>query len=241
VTRSSRVTSRSTPPSSSGRSRRSPPTRQEPLYALFILDDPGKFRVWAVLDKSKKDLLYYDVLYFDLDGSGDLTEKGKRFQGTYNASGLESGTALPIKVGKVPVPGTGIVHTEFVVYTVPKADWKGIWFGLRWAGEVGMSGGYHQTGYDLTSWGKTKETAPVFRPTPNGPLSFAIWGRPTLRAGRPDRVSFLVGNKGSGPDTLCPVPETFIVPEKDRIYATVIAKDASGKEVKLRTEIKGHC
>lgn len=33
-----------------------------PLYALFLLDPAAKVRVWAVLDKSKADLPYYDVL-----------------------------------------------------------------------------------------------------------------------------------------------------------------------------------
>jgi hypothetical protein len=59
--------------------------------------------------------------------------------------------------------------------------------------------------------------------------------------GEATSISLVVGNKGSGPDTLCPVSETFLQAGKDRIFATVIAKDASGKEVRARTEIKGHC
>jgi hypothetical protein len=63
---------------------REPKYISKPQYALFIFDPQAKFRVWAVLDKSKPDLPYYDVLYFDKNGNGDLTEAGKRFVGHYD-------------------------------------------------------------------------------------------------------------------------------------------------------------
>jgi hypothetical protein len=206
----------------------------EPLYALFILDDPGKFRVWAVLDKSKKDLDVYDVLYVDGNGNGDLTEKDERFEGKRDSQG-----GVEFVVGRVEVPGTGIAHRNFTLGTVPSC--KGVWFELWWENKDQMCGGHGPAGYDNTSWGKTPEKAPVFRPTPHGPLSFAIWGDGKLALGRATRLSLLAGNKGSGPDTLCPVRDTFLVAGKDRIFATVIAKDAAGKEVKLRNEITEHC
>src|SRR5262245_24313815 len=58
----------------------------EPRYALFILDPAGTFRAWAVFDKSKAELPYYDVLYFDMNGNGDLTDAGERFVGKYDES-----------------------------------------------------------------------------------------------------------------------------------------------------------
>jgi hypothetical protein len=213
----------------------------QPLYALFVLDDAGKFRAWAVLDKSKKDLAYYDVLYFDKNGDGDLTAPGKRFTSKYDESQKAYGMALEIVVGDVPVPGTDVVHKNFRVSTVMKAGWKGFWTGLDWAGKGEVSGGYGACGYDLTVWSESAAKAPVLRFSPNGPLSFGIWGDGKLGLGGATRVSLIVGNKGSGPDTLSVVDDNFLTPGKDRIFATVIAKDANGKEVRAKTEIKGHC
>jgi hypothetical protein len=65
----------------------------KPLYALFLMDTEGRSRHWAVLDKSKSDLAYYDVLYFDTNGNGDLTEISKRFVGKYDKS-LEPAGAI---------------------------------------------------------------------------------------------------------------------------------------------------
>ena len=62
-----------------------------------------------------------------------------------------------------------------------------------------------------------------------------------LPLGEATRVNFLAGSWGSGPDTLCVVDEHFLVPDKDRLFATIIAKDAGGREVMERTHIKGHC
>src|SRR5262245_57369172 len=68
-----------------GRSiRKEPRYVAQPRYALFVLDPKGEFRVWAVLDKSKADLAYYDVLYFDKNGDGDLTDPAERFVGKYD-------------------------------------------------------------------------------------------------------------------------------------------------------------
>ena len=96
---------------------------------------------------------------------------------------------------------------------------------------------------DTTIFSKSLETAPVLRPTILGPLSFAIWGKDdvALPIGEETRVFFLVGNRGSGPDTLSAVSEDFLDPATDRIIATLIARDREGKEVQTRNEIKGHC
>jgi len=74
----------------------------QPRYALFVLDPAGKFQVWAVFDKSKAELPYYDVLYFDRNGNGDLTDLGERFVGKYDKSLAAAGMAMTIRVGKVP-------------------------------------------------------------------------------------------------------------------------------------------
>ena len=217
----------------------------EPLYALFIFDRAGKSRVWVVLDKSEADLEYYDVLYFDKNGNGDLTDDGERFTGKYNPAGEPAGIALLIRVGEFKVPGTDLIHTNLEFSTVPKKDRRGIWFRMKWNGKDEVSGGYSRIGIETTVYGKSAEMAPVLRPTVEGPLSFGIytWGpeKLTLKIGSESKVYFTVGNNGSGNDTLCGVSENFLVPGEDLIVATLIAKDDEGKEVTTRNEIKGHC
>jgi len=214
----------------------------QPLYALFLMDAKGSSHHWAVLDKSKIDLPYYDVLYFDLTGTGDLTLPSNRFVGKYDKKLEPAGMGLTIRVGDVHVPGTDLVHKNFLISTTPKSNWKGIWFRMNWAGKTEMSGGYNRVGFDTTQYARTPETAPVLWPCPHARLSFGVWGeRPLLAMGQPTQVNFIVGNCGSGPDTLCVVDEHFLMPEKDHLFATLIAKDSNGREVRHRTPIQRHC
>lgn len=215
----------------------------EPRYALFILDASGKFRAWAVFDKSRAGLPYYDVLYLDMNGSGDLTESGKRFVGKYNESLEPAGMAMTIRVGKVPVPGTKLVHADLLFCTVPKKDRSGFWFRMKWDGQDEVSGGYGKVGIDTTVYTSSAKTAPILRPTPLGPLSFAFWqpAPVVLPIGKETDVNLVVGSAGSGPDTLCSLSEHFLLADKDLIVATLIAKDPDGKEIRTRNEIKKHC
>jgi hypothetical protein len=215
----------------------------KPLYALFLMDADGRSRHWAVLDKSKSDLPYYDVLYFDTTGNGDLTETSKRFVGKYDKALEPAGMGLTIRLGDLHVPGTRLVHKDFLISTTPKSTWKGIWFRMKWDGKTEVSGGYNRVGFDTTQFSPAPRTAPVLWPCPHAELSFGIWGEANLALpiGEATHVNFLVGNWGSGPDTLCVVDERFLVSDKDRLFATVMAKDASGREVTERMQIKGHC
>lgn len=217
----------------------------EPQYALFIFDRAGKTRVWVVLDKSKADAEHYDVLYFDKNANGDLTEDGERFAGTYNESGEPAGIALLIRVGDFAVPGSDLVHQDLQFSTVPKKGRRGVWFRMKWAGKDEVSGGYSRVGIQTTVYGESAATAPILRPTVEGPLSFGIytWGpdEQVLKIGEETKVYFILGNRGSGSDTICGVSENFLVPGEDRIVATLIAKDQNGSEVTTRNEIKGHC
>lgn len=223
--------------------RKEPAYVAPPLYALFVLDLAGDFRVWCVLDKSRPDLAYHDVLYIDLDGDGDLTEPGEKFTGTYDEKGAAAGMALAIRVGDIAVPGTDLVHTKFLVSTVRKQDRKGVWFRMNWAGRQEMSGGYGRLGMNTTAWRPTAAEAPVIRPCPDGPLSFATWGDDeiALSPGSFAHVNVIAGNAGSGPDTLAVVDEKFLDLERDELWVTVVAKDASGNEVTEASRITSHC
>jgi hypothetical protein len=215
----------------------------KPLYALFLMDAEGRSRHWAVLDKSNPDLPYYDVLYFDTTGNGDLTEASKRFVGKYDKSLEPAGMGLTIRLGALKVPGTELVHKDFLISTTPKSGRKGIWFRMKWNGKTEMSGGYNRIGFDTTQYSPSPKTAPVLWLCPAAKLSFGVWGDAnlTLPIGEATQVNFLVGNWGSGPDTMCVVDEHFLVSGEDRLSATIIAKDAGGREVRERSQIKEHC
>jgi len=209
-----------------------------PRYALFIFDPQARFQVWAVLDKSKAALPYYDVVYFDKNGNGDITESGERFVGMYD----ENNKILSIRVGDLNVPGTKLTHTDLRFITVEPHGYKGFWFGMKWNGKVAVDGGYGKDGTVLTSYAASIDKAPVLRPTPLGPLSFRSWEeKVTLPIGKARDIQFGVGNPGSGRDTFCSVDEHYLIPSKDVLVATLIARDRKGQEIRSRTEIKKHC
>ncbi|HLQ38827.1 MAG TPA: hypothetical protein VK348_13545 [Planctomycetota bacterium] len=214
-----------------------------PRYALFVLDLAGKYRVWAVADKTSADADYYDVLYLDLNADGDLTQADERFVGKFDAKLVDAGMGTTIRVGTITVPGQQLEHTKFLLSTSPKKGRTGFWFRMLWAGKQEMSGGYAPVGEDTTEWGETPAKAPILRPCPFGPLTFAAWGerKLELRAGNDTHLNILVGCAGSGPDALAVVDEKFLDLERDELNVTVIGKDADGREVKATTRIKKHC
>lgn len=214
-----------------------------PRFALFVFDLAGTHRVWAVADKSSAAAEYYDVLYLDLDGDGDVTSTEERFVGKVNPKAAAAGMAMAIRVGDVPVPGTDLVHKDFLVSTSPKAGRSGFWFRMKWNGQTEMSGGYSLAGIDTTVWGDAPKTAPVFRPCPDAPLHFATWGEAelTLTAGGEAHINVVAGNRGSGPNTLAVVDERFLDLTLEELTVTVIAQDKHGERVSLTSRIQEHC
>jgi hypothetical protein len=210
-----------------------------PRYALLVFGPKGDTRVWAVLDRSKPDLPYRDVLYFDRDADGDLTDPDERITSTYVERRARAGMAVVLHVGDFAVPGTDLVHRGLEFATVPKKGRKGVWFRLRWNGEHRLMCGNARVGMDSTIWAESPKDAPVLRPTPRGPLAFAIWSGHVLRRGVDSRVNVYVGSAGSGPDTHCAVDNDFLDLERDRVTLTVIAKNARGEEVRGHGRLTG--
>jgi hypothetical protein len=214
-----------------------------PRWAFFVLGPTDKAVVACALDKSSKDGKHWDVLYFDRDGDRDLTDADERFTGKYNEAGAAAGLALAIKVGDYAVPGTPLVHKNLRFSTVPKTG-EGIWFSMDWNGKVFVCGGFDRMGQNCTQWGTEAKTAPVLVPTVTGPFAFAFFspgGDVEIMRGHEEHVSLMVGHPGSGPDTLCPVSEELLDLGRERIVATVIGKDANGKELQVASPIQEHC
>ncbi len=222
---------------------REPTYVADPLHALFLFGPSGQARMWAVLDRSKKELPYHDVLYFDLNANGNLTDAGERFTAKYDEERAKAGMAITFKIAELPVPGTDWVHESFRISTVRKKGRKGIFFVMKWRGREDMSGGYGLLGSDVTRWTGSARTAPIIRPNPMGPLSFATWGDEeiVMPVAGETHVNVVAGNRGSGPDTLAVVDENFIDLEVDALWVTVIGRDEHGKEVRARSRITEHC
>jgi hypothetical protein len=214
----------------------------DPLYAKFILDAAGKFQVWAVLDRTKADLPYHDVVYFDRNGNGDLTEKGERFLGEVEKQ-KDGSARVMVEIGEVPVPGGDLVHSDMSIYTAVGRKIEGVPFTMKWAGEERITGGYRSCSRDYTVWGKSAAEAPVLRPAVGGTLSFAISASEelSLPIGEETNVYLRIGNRGSRDDTLCAVSKSFLDLEKDKLTVTVIAKDKNGKEIRHINRIQGSC
>lgn len=217
----------------------------QPLYAQFRFGPRGEVSMWAVLDKTRANLAYYDVLYLDKNANGDLTDEGERITGKYDAKRAKSGLGLSLRIDKLAVPGTDEVHEKLLVSTIRKKGRTGIWFRMQWRGKVEISGGYAPVGTNTTDWSHTATDAPVLQPTAKGPLAFALYGwgesEVKLKIGGNDKAYIMVGNRGSGPDTLCAITEDYLDLTKDKLTVTLIARDKDGKEIRSRTRIKEHC
>ncbi|HET6162142.1 MAG TPA: hypothetical protein VFG37_00630 [Planctomycetota bacterium] len=214
-----------------------------PRYALFVLDEAGRFKAWAVFDKSSADAPYYDVLYFDKNGDGDLTAPDERFAGVRDAKLADAGLEMLIRVGDVSVPGTTRVHKGLRFATSPKAGRKGFWFDMNWFGATEVSGTYGPVGIDTAEFADSPANAAVVTPDPNGVLAFGLWmAAPVeLAIGEATHVSLIAGNPGVGPNALAAVDEKFLDLEKDELIATVVAQDAKGGLVETTTRIRQHC
>ena len=214
-----------------------------PRYALFVLDEEARFRCWAVFDKSTPDAPYYDVLYFDRNGNGDLTEPAERFAGKRDAAMADAGLEMLVKVGDVPVPGTERVHRGLRFSTSPKKGRTGFWFDFRWDGKTQVSGSYGPVGLDTAEFAESAATAAILHPDPNATLSFGLWMESPVKipVGGEAHLNVIAGHAGLGPNSLAVVDENFINLDRDELLATVVAKDAQGKEIETTTRIKKHC
>lgn len=225
----------------------------KPLYALFLLGPSDKFRVWAVLDKSKRGISYYDTLFLDVNGNGDLTDPGERFTGKYEPHKK----SMVIQAGNIRVPGSKLHHSYFTFLTAK--DQKGAYFSIKWDRKIEVSGGHSLVGGNYTTYADSAESAPVLHPTPGGPLGFALleFGGdceevltakkervvriPKLKIGRDTSIRVLIGNPGSGPDTLCAVWDEAFSYGEDVTKVTLIAKDQKKREVRTTSSIPGPC
>jgi hypothetical protein len=200
---------------------------KRPLYGLYVFGPRATTRVWAVLDKSEEGKTEYDVLYFDRNANGDLTEPGERLTGSGQ-----------IKVGTFKDPATGDVHENLTISRRPDGS---IFLRLIWKGKEPIMGGYAEDPGPYCQFAESPEQAPILWPGAEGPLGFQRWifDKEFPIGGSGDARVFL-GHQGIGPNTFCAVTQEFLPPDIP-VLVTLIYKDGEGKERRSQNELRERC
>ena len=216
---------------------------KEPRFGLYAFGPKATTRVWAVLDKTDERSEVYDVLYFDLNANGDLTEKGERFVGKVKGSGADATVEFPI--GSFTDPSTKETHTELSI-SARGGDRARVFLRMKWKQKHHVRGGYATLPGPYTRFATTLKKAPVLWPGADGPFSFQEWiaspGRKEteLTIGASDDMRVFLGQAGRGPNTFCAVSDTFL-PKDVSVVATLIYTARSGKEQRVRSLLKERC
>jgi len=84
--------------------RKEPVYGKSPKYCLVAFGTEAKFRVWLVIDG--------DALYVDLNGNGDLTDKGEKFKLVIDARGYSE----TCQIGEITNPQSKQVHKDMTAY-----------------------------------------------------------------------------------------------------------------------------
>jgi len=206
-----------------------------PRYALLLVGTEGKTRIWMAMDKSKAAGDLYDVFYLDRDGDGNLGEEGERVAAPVNAK-----DGIDFRLGKVEIPEAKVLLEDIQVTNYPMGKTRINLITFRMDGKVTLYGAYGPNGTYL-QFGESPEKAPILHAAPSGVLSFMHMGPEEMKIGEEDSVMVYVGVRGSGPASFLAVDESFLDLDKDKLFVTLVARDAKGKEIRQRTQIKEHC
>jgi hypothetical protein len=207
---------------------------KQPLYGLYVFGPQARTRVWAVLDKSRPDAAEYDILYFDRNANGDLTESAERIVGNPGQRG-----GMAFDVGAFTDPATGDTHTNL---QITRETGRGgmVFLTLDWRGKHRQAGGYAEQSEPYTLFAATPKEAPVLWPGADGPLSFQRWMWEKLTIGAADDLRVFLGHQGHGRNTFMGLSQDFL-PKNVKVLATVIYTDRDGKERRLRSELQDRC
>jgi hypothetical protein len=177
---------------------------KEPLYGLYVFGPNLKTRVWAVLDKSAVTNVQYDVLYFDRDADGDLTEENERIVGQIDEGNVE------FVVGDFADPNSDDIHTAVSLTRRASQDGS-VMMNLRWQGREPMRGGYAEEAGPYAQFATKVSEAPILWFDASGLFGFQrwIWTKDLMIGGETDVPVFL-GHQGLGKNTFCAVSQNFL-------------------------------
>ena len=199
---------------------------KRPLYGLYVFGPRAATRAWAVLDKSKAEMDEYDVLYFDRNANGDLTEPGERLTGSGK-----------INVGTFKDPGTGDVHENL---TISRKTDGSVFIRMIWKGKEPVVGGYAEDPGPYCQFAESPEKCDPLA-CAEGPLAFGrrVFDKSLPVGGSGDARVFL-GHQGFGPNTFCAVTQDFLPPDVP-VLATLIYTDGMGRERRSQNELRERC
>jgi hypothetical protein len=174
-----------------------------PRYGLFVFGRGARTQIWAVADRSRPDAPRYDVLYWDRNGNGDLTEAGERV-----ALG-NAGKIVPFpvfSVGDVHETGTEIVHRGIEIDCVNPDD---VYVGLAVAGKYPALANHDATG--VLAFGSSPADAPVLNP--GGAVTLALGEPLKIDRERKNRIYVVAGTPGRGQGTFLGFRNDFLPKE----------------------------
>lgn len=207
-----------------------------PLYGLYLFGPQAQTRVWAVLDKSAADLDQYDVIYFDRNANGDLTDPGERIAGKVGARQRD----VAFDLGEFTDPNTDEAHTELSV-SRRKSDDGTVFFRMKWRGEQPLRGGYAEEAGPYARFADTAAEAPVFWFDASGRFSFQRWiWTKELTIGEENDFPVFMGHHGLGKNTFTAVSQEFL-PAKAPVLATLIYADKDGRRKERLNEFLERC
>lgn len=211
-------------------------TAQKPLYGLYMFGSGAKTRVWAVLDKSAAENDQYDVLYFDRNGDGDLTEENERIVGELS----EPDRGATFSIGDFTDPRSKDVHTSLTLTRRPGPDGS-VMLKLNWQGREVMQGGYAEEAGPYTQFATTAREAPILWFDASGEFSFQPWiMKKDLTIGGSADIRVFLGHQGIGKNTFCAVSQEFL-PRGVSVHATLIYTDSEGREQRQTNEFSERC
>lgn len=207
---------------------------ERPLYGLLAFGPRAQKRVWMVLDHSKRDSRLFDRLYVDLDADGDLTGPAEQ------VIGREQGDSVRFQLPDLKDPVNGAVHSHFTV-RVSGAAAPTVMVSLMWRGRSKMGGGYPEdpeAGY--MRFGDRPANAPVMWADGDGPFRFQRWYGGRLPIGGQEDFKVFVGQPGEGPNAFWAFQE-HVLPDAEGVQATLVYRDAGGKDRRAVCLLKERC
>ncbi len=228
-----------------------------PKYGLLVFGPEGKDRVWLVLDG--------DTLYVDRNGSGDLTEPGKKVDVEKKPGRDPAQDGFRFEVGELKVGGRQ--HKGLAVSFAPlkqydsaylgkrpevqaalKKDAKALAVSLSVDVEVpGMKGGgvggrlaYSAGPIDMggvLQFADGPGEAPVVHC--GGPLEISFYAElPILRVGRGSELVLVVGTPGVGPGTFAMLGYEGTIPTNVKPVAEFLFPAPSADEPRPREKLE---
>lgn len=210
---------------------------KHPLYGFLVFGPKAATRVAAVFDKSAPTSPEYDVLYFDRNANGDLTEANERIVG--KPEGKES---FIFSVGSFTDPATSDVHTEvtFQTWIDSENDPFGVDIYVKWKDKHVVHSGFSERPIAECSFRATLQSAPVFWFGGDAPLRVNRWGWTKLTIGTSQDITVLLGYRGIGRGSFSAHRQDYL-PASLPILATLIYTDRSGKERQYLAKLRERC